>query len=72
MSEMNKLKLSDQAAAALLMCLQKCIAEETDIMPLLRDLDFKVIISADNEGQQLIVTNPPIFKMPTQQQFVTE
>jgi hypothetical protein len=28
------MKFSDQAAAALLMCLQKCIAEETDIMPL--------------------------------------
>ena len=36
------MKLSDQGAAALLMCLQKCIAEEIDIMPLLKDLDFIV------------------------------
>lgn len=61
------MKLSDQAAAALLMCLQKCIAEETDIMPLLKDLDL-----AENGNGELSVTNPPTFKMSTQQQFVTE
>ena len=61
------MKLSDQAAAALLMCLQKCIAEETDIMPLIKDLDF-----VDDPNGELIVTNPPAFKMPSQQKFVTE
>jgi hypothetical protein len=60
------MKLSDQAAAALLMCLQKCIAEETDIMPLLKDLDFY-----SNE-EELFVKNPPFFKMEQKQEFVTE
>jgi hypothetical protein len=60
------MKLSDQAAAALLMCLQKCIAEETDIMPLLKDLDF---VAVEDELQ---VTNPPTFKMTQKQEFVTE
>ena len=61
------MKLSDQGAAALLMCLQKCIAEETDIMPLLKDLDFVI-----NEKDELIATNPPSFRMQAQQEFVTE
>jgi hypothetical protein len=60
------MKLSNQAAAALLMCLQKCIAEETDIMPLLKELDFVA------NGDELQVTNPPAFKMNKQQDFVTE
>lgn len=60
------MKLSNQAAAALLMCLQKCIAEETDIMPLLKELDFY------ETDEQLFVKNPPHFKMETKQEFVTE
>jgi len=60
------MKFSDQAAAALLMCLQKCIAEETDIMPLLKELDFY-----ETEGE-LFVKNPPHFKMTAQQDFVVE
>jgi hypothetical protein len=60
------MKLSDQAAAALLMCLQKCIAEETDIMPLIKDLDFV----ASDDGLQVL--NPPSFKMNKKQEFVTE
>ncbi len=60
------MKFSDQAAAALLMCLQKCIAEETDIMPLLKDLDFY------ESNEELFVKNPPHFKMSSQQEFVVE
>lgn len=60
------MKLSNQAAAALLMCLQKCIAEETDIMPLLKELEFY-----DSE-EELFVKNPPSFKMNKQQDFVIE
>lgn len=60
------MKLSNQAAGALLMCLQKCIAEETDIMPLLKDLDL-----AEDEKGELIVTNPPTFKVnETKSEFV--
>lgn len=60
------MKFSDQAAAALLMCLQKCIAEEVDIMPLLKELDFY-----ETDGQ-LFVKNPPHFKMDAKQEFVVE
>lgn len=52
------MKLSNQAAGTLLMCLQKCIAEEADIMPLLKDLNM-----VENEVGELIVTNPPTFKV---------
>ena len=48
------------------MCLQKCIAEETDIMPLLRDLNL-----VEGEGGELMVTNPPTFKVQeTKSEFV--
>jgi len=61
------MKLSPQAHAALMMCLQKCIIEEIDIRPLLDDLDFAV---TGDKQDQLIVLNPPTFKMdqPEEQQ----
>lgn len=55
------MKLSNQAAGALLMCLQKCIAEETDIMPLLKDLNL-----VEDQSGELVVTNPPTFKVAEQ------
>jgi hypothetical protein len=60
----NKMKLSDQAIGALLMTLQKCLAEETDITELLADWDLEV-----NESGNVVVTNPPSFKT---QVFETE
>ena len=48
------MKLSDQAAGALLMALQKCLWEETDIMPLLKEMDFE----SSDDG--LVVLNPPV------------
>jgi hypothetical protein len=48
------MKLSDQAAGALLMALQKCLWEETDIMPLLKQMDF------EPSGDGLTVINPPV------------
>lgn len=54
------MKLSPQAHAAIMMCLQKCIMEEIDIRPLLDDLDFVI---DDEEPEFLIVTNPPSFKL---------
>tara|TARA_R100000900_G_scaffold122661_1_gene97135 strand:+ start:1153 stop:1347 length:195 start_codon:yes stop_codon:yes gene_type:complete len=51
------MKLSNQAVGALLMTLQKCLAEEVDITELLADWDLQV----DDAGE-VIVTNPPSFK----------
>ena len=54
------MKLSPQAHAALMMCLQKAIMEEIDIRPLLDDLDFVI---DEEEPEFLVVTNPPSFKL---------
>ena len=45
------MKLSDQAVGALLVTLQKCISEETDITELLRDWELEL------RGEDLYVTN---------------
>ena len=53
------MKLSNQAVGALLMTLQKCLAEQTDITDLLSNWDLKV------ENDELVVTNPPSFTTDT-------
>ena len=53
------LKLSTQATGALLMTLQKCLAEETDIVELLNDWDLTII------DHEIHVINPPVFKVST-------
>ena len=55
MFENVKLKLSHQAMGALMMTLQKCLLEETDIIPLLREADWAI----DNDGK-LFIVNPPV------------
>jgi hypothetical protein len=50
----EKLKLSNQALGTLMMSLQKCLMEQTDITEILKELDFYV--SVDNE---IICHNPP-------------
>lgn len=55
------MKLSNQAAGALMMVLQKCLLEETDIMPLLKDMDFFVDVVDDGGIKDaLFVKNPPV------------
>ncbi len=46
------MKLSNQAVGALLMTLQKCIAEEVDITELLSDWNLEV------KNDEVFVTNP--------------
>jgi hypothetical protein len=53
------MKLSNQAIGALLITLQKCLVEESDITELLQSWDLEI----DND--EIIVTNPPSFKAPT-------
>ena len=52
------LKLSDEALGAVMMALQKSLMEQSDIVPVLKNFDFKV----GDEGE-LFVMNPPIFKV---------
>ena len=53
------MKLTNQAAGALMMALQKCLLEETDIMPLLQEMNFQVT-PGDQSQSTLVVTNPPV------------
>ena len=53
------MKLTNQAAGALMMALQKCLLEETDIMPLLKEMNFQVD-PADQSHSTLVVTNPTV------------
>ena len=56
------IKLSKQAMGALLMTLQKCLAEEKDIMDLLEDWNLKV------ENNEIFVENPPTSFSPAGQE----
>ena len=51
------MKLSDEAMGALMMCLQKCLLEQSDITGILKSLDFK-----SNEVGELFVMNPPVIR----------
>ena len=53
------MKLSNQAMGAIMMALQKSLLEQSDIVPVLNSFDFQC-----NESEELIVENPPKFKIP--------
>ena len=52
------LKLSDEALGAVMMALQRSLMEQSDIVPVLKDFDFKV-----NDSGELYVMNPPLVKI---------
>ena len=52
------MKLSNQAMGALMMALQKSLLEQMDIVPTLKEFNFEC-----NENEELIVRNPPSFKI---------
>jgi len=56
MSIEKKATLSDEALGAVMMCLQKCLLEQSDIVPMLKNLDFTTV------NDELYVLNPPIVK----------
>jgi hypothetical protein len=56
--ENKMLKLSDEALGAVMMALQKSLLEQSDIVPVLKDFDFKI-----GEEQQLYIMNPPLVKL---------
>tara|TARA_R100000664_G_scaffold32153_1_gene46651 strand:+ start:1721 stop:1939 length:219 start_codon:yes stop_codon:yes gene_type:complete len=57
----EKTKLSDEALGAVMMCLQKCIMEQSDIVPMLKNLDFTTV------NDELFVLNPPIVKFDVEE-----
>mgnify|MGYP003627253957 FL=1 len=52
------LKLSDEALGAVMLALQKSLMDQSDIVPILKEFNFKV-----SENNELFVMNPPILKM---------
>ena len=62
------MKLSKQAIGALLVTLQKCLSEETDITELLADWELSI------KDDELHVDNPPSIYVPTEEtgKFETE
>jgi hypothetical protein len=66
------MKLSDQAMAAIMGALQKCILEQSDIVPILKEFNFDKAPAAKRWGgaAELVVDNPPSFTMELQEEEV--
>jgi hypothetical protein len=56
------MKLGNQALGAIMMALQKSLMEQSDIVPVLLDMNFQVD-PEDTSQSQLVVTNPPTFQL---------
>tara|TARA_B100000029_G_C17414299_1_gene901896 strand:- start:794 stop:994 length:201 start_codon:yes stop_codon:yes gene_type:complete len=57
------MKLSDQALGALMMALQKSLIEQTDIVPVLKDMNFETEETEETDVPTLVITNPPVFSL---------
>ena len=53
------MKLSNQAIGAIMMALQKSLMEQSDIVPMLIEMDF-----VQMDDGKLLVENPPMVKAP--------
>jgi hypothetical protein len=49
------MKLSNQAMGAIMMALQKCLMEQSDITKIIGEFQFQL-----DENERLLVLNPPI------------
>ena len=56
------MKLSNQAIGALMMALQKSLMEQSDIVPVLQEMNFQVN-PEDSSQSTLVVTNPPVVSL---------
>jgi len=56
------MKLSNQAVGALMMALQRSLMEQSDIVPVLQDMDFQVN-PEDLSQTELVVSNPPTINL---------
>jgi len=56
------MKLSNQAVGALMMALQKSLMEQSDIVPVLNEMNFQ-IDPEDSSHSSLVVTNPPVVSL---------
>jgi len=60
------MKLSNQALGALMMALQRSLMEQSDIVPVLQEMNFQ-INPEDSSHTELVVTNPPVVNLDTVQ-----
>tara|TARA_A100001391_G_C4948354_1_gene246452 strand:- start:105 stop:302 length:198 start_codon:yes stop_codon:yes gene_type:complete len=56
------MKLSNQAVGALMMALQRSLMEQSDIVPVLQEMNFQVN-PEDSSHTELVVTNPPVVNL---------
>tara|TARA_R100000008_G_C3585887_1_gene172227 strand:+ start:1384 stop:1584 length:201 start_codon:yes stop_codon:yes gene_type:complete len=56
------MRLSNQAVGALMMALQKSLMEQSDIVPVLTEMNFQVD-PGDTSQSTLVVTNPPVVSL---------
>jgi len=59
------MKLSNQAMGALMLALQKCLMEQSDITEILKEFDFAV---TGEQQDELVVLNPPTVKVDEPEQ----
>lgn len=59
------MKLSPQALGALMLALQKCLMEQSDITEILSEFDF---VTGGDAQDELFVLNPPTVKVDEQEQ----
>jgi len=52
------INLSDEALGAIMLALQKSLMEQSDIVPILKNFEFKI-----GEKNELYIMNPPILKL---------
>ena len=58
------MRLSNQAVGALMMALQRSLMEQTDIVPVLQEMNLQVN-PEDPSQSVLVVTNPPTINFDT-------
>ncbi len=56
------MRLTNQAIGALMMALQKSLMEQSDIVPLLTEMDFQVD-PEDKNQDTLLILNPPVVSL---------
>jgi hypothetical protein len=56
------MKLTNQAIGAVMMALQKSLMEQSDIVPMLKEMNFQVD-TEDSSQSTLTVTNPPVVSL---------
>ena len=54
------MRLDDQALGAIMMALQKSLMEQTDIVPVLKSMEFVPVGPSQNE---ITIVNPPVIHL---------